>query len=979
MHNYCHLLLLFLALSFSPKAAAQRSPCSEPPEDCLKKGIAELENRRIAQAVAIGEAIMEETGPGHPAYPDLYARALVLVGTAHLYSRSVSAAPLLEEAKALQPECGWYAKGLISSMLGIEAIYRGAWAEALPLLKDAVGHYRPGAGAELRWAQIYTNLGQVHMQQGAYDAALSAFAEAEQLFGSYQGAARANLHNNRGLVFTYTGRYRQAVEEQEQTLEIRARTLGDSAFEVFAAYVNLGLAHLYQYQLSEAEAYLAKAEQLTSLPGIADYKGYVYTNLGVIAERRKAYEEAVAFFEKAYAAEQLLYPPGDPELAVTLFNIGAAFYSMGDYENARAYLGQALSGAQPSHPQYNLFLMHLGMVELKEGRKGEAKAVLQRALKQQLEQASPFHPTVADLYGHLSETVSSTSQKLEYLEQAKKCLQYQGPESLGQALDMPRLCEVLDRYARVLANAGGPRWQAAIEEALLAYEQMALSASYQQDQLALRERAQRFYSYAVGAAVRSGNTPLAFERAERSKAMVLYQALREANTLSYAGIPDSLVRKEEELAQELAFLESQIRNQAESGIPPTAAAVQQLKAAHLQAAMAYKQLKDGLSSRYPDFFKARFELSVPSLDEVQSRLEPGESLVEYVVGDSAIYLFLVQPGSVSAEVLERDGLEEQVLEMVEAGIYGYYTLPESARNMSREVAALEAYTRSAQALYERLWAPIAEQVGKKVTIVPGGALHNVPFGALLQQPPPRVGLMRAYDYLVQQHCISYAYSATLLHTMSEKDMEALPLEVLAVAPFSDPATAVGPWGYLAQSRLELDAIRENWPVKAIEGGRATVRAILDQAPGFPILHFSTHGLADNESGDFSCLLFAGEPARLYARDIYPLPLKARLVFLSACETGRGRLILGEGMISLARAFAYAGAQSIITTLWQVDEGASAEITAGFYERLWAGAGKDEALHAATLSYLEEARGQGMAAHPFFWAGFLPMGDMSPIR
>jgi CHAT domain-containing protein len=113
------------------------------------------------------------------------------------------------------------------------------------------------------------------------------------------------------------------------------------------------------------------------------------------------------------------------------------------------------------------------------------------------------------------------------------------------------------------------------------------------------------------------------------------------------------------------------------------------------------------------------------------------------------------------------------------------------------------------------------------------------------------------------------------------------------------------------------------------------------------------------------------------RNIYNLTLNADLVVLSACETGIGELKRGEGIVSLARAFAYAGAKSIITTLWSVNDKSTMHIMEEFYRQLHKGQPKDYALWKAKMEYLQKAKSE--TAHPFFWSAFVPVGDMRAVK
>ncbi|MDH3711263.1 MAG: CHAT domain-containing protein [Cyclobacteriaceae bacterium] len=121
----------------------------------------------------------------------------------------------------------------------------------------------------------------------------------------------------------------------------------------------------------------------------------------------------------------------------------------------------------------------------------------------------------------------------------------------------------------------------------------------------------------------------------------------------------------------------------------------------------------------------------------------------------------------------------------------------------------------------------------------------------------------------------------------------------------------------------------------------------------------------------------GVPVRWYAYEIYSCELGSNLTVLTACETGKPSYQAGEGMISLAHAFNYAGSESLLTSLWKIDEQSSAKIVEIFYRNLIKGMEKDEALRAAKLAYLKQS--QGRTVHPQYWAGLIIMGDVSPLE
>jgi CHAT domain-containing protein len=162
--------------------------------------------------------------------------------------------------------------------------------------------------------------------------------------------------------------------------------------------------------------------------------------------------------------------------------------------------------------------------------------------------------------------------------------------------------------------------------------------------------------------------------------------------------------------------------------------------------------------------------------------------------------------------------------------------------------------------------------------------------------------------------------------------------------------------------------------------RASKTVFTKSAKEHKIIHIGTHAESDNITPEFSRLIFAKnaeeENNSLYTYEIYNQNLASNLSILTACETGKPTYQPGEGMISLAHAFNYAGSESILTSLWKIDEQSSAKILEYFYDNISKGLKKDEALKMAKLKYISTAQGRTIA--PQYWAGLVLIGDTSPI-
>ncbi|MBK7869568.1 MAG: CHAT domain-containing protein [Saprospiraceae bacterium] len=374
-----------------------------------------------------------------------------------------------------------------------------------------------------------------------------------------------------------------------------------------------------------------------------------------------------------------------------------------------------------------------------------------------------------------------------------------------------------------------------------------------------------------------------------------------------------------------------------------------------------------------------------SATEVQKELlQPGQALLEYFVGDSSIFIFVLRPDTLVMQEVKKDFPLEDWVSSLRDNIY-----------LNRTTGAT-AYAEAAYNLYQKLIAPVKSLLPKQLIIIPDGILGYVPFEALLTAKPERAIRFNTHAYLLKEHQISYCYSATLLREMQQKKKVQEPTgTLLAVAPFysGDTTLLANLFAYDETTRKDLAPLQNSgeevyrisklWKGEVLTGADATETKFTELAGNYRILHLATHGRADERVGDYSFLAFSEikdsvENELLYVRDLYNLQLNADLVVLSACETGLGKLSRGEGIISLARAFAYAGAKSIVTTLWSVDDAKTKDVMVDFYRNLKKGMTKDAALRQAKLNYLKGHTNPG-DAHPYYWAGFAPIGDMRALH
>ena len=489
----------------------------------------------------------------------------------------------------------------------------------------------------------------------------------------------------------------------------------------------------------------------------------------------------------------------------------------------------------------------------------------------------------------------------------------------------------------------------------------------------------------------------AFSMIDRNKASTLLESVSELANYNYAGIPEELIDQENRLKTDIAYyerkvFEAEVQKKGPNLLNQDSTILQWTnKLADLQ--LDYSQLKTRIEKEYPDYAQLKYRLSYISIKEVQrDLLKPGETMLEYLVGDSQVHVVIIQKHHYEIRVLPRSDSLELWVENLREGIYGYWMAPVKTASLLKQTNQM--YTHSAYELYKSILAPLFPEgeLPEKLAIVPDGILGYIPFEVLLTQQPSVTGHFNQYPYLLKKSRISYAFSALLLREMKAKPLAWKNARILALAPgFSSTNQQFAStrdfrednFSPLMYSTEEVGFLGERFDGEIWVGEEASRESFVQQAGNYRFIHLATHSKIIDDQPKLSRIAFTqlsdsiNEPDFLTIGEIYSLKLNAEMVVLSACETGIGKLYEGEGIMSMARAFAYSGTKSIITSLWSVDDQATSSIMQGFYHYLDKGETKDAALRKAKLDYLDVHDHQ--ASHPFFWAAFVGLGDMEAVQ
>ncbi|MGD1845424.1 MAG: CHAT domain-containing protein, partial [Salibacteraceae bacterium] len=415
----------------------------------------------------------------------------------------------------------------------------------------------------------------------------------------------------------------------------------------------------------------------------------------------------------------------------------------------------------------------------------------------------------------------------------------------------------------------------------------------------------------------------------------------------------------------------------------------------LAARTAYQQwdsLQLVFQTDYPKYYEVSYPDTVFRSEAFSKLLSSQEKVaLSYFLGDSISFLIGYRNGQFVLDTLPKKSELLPHIQQYERSLSDYDYLTQHPNE------AYQDFTQSAYQLHELLFPGKIKslvQGASHLLIFPDGDLTNLPFEALLTQAPESHTApdYSNLPYLLHDFNITYSPSALLLLHQSQKLSKA-EQHYLGMAPDYDTdfLDLTNNDALLAEFRSEGAALSGN--IKEVEAVAQLFRGdyyLNDQADEgrfkadasqYQILHMAMHGLVDKENPLSSRLIFGrtseNEDGMLHAYELYNMSLNADLAVLSACYSGAGKILPGEGSMNIARAFNYAGCPSVLMSLWQADDQAASGLVVDFFGNLRNGRDKSASLAQAKRNYINQAA--GLKTHPFFWAGFVVIGDPSSLE
>ncbi len=878
--------------------------------------------------------------------------------------------------------------------------------QALPLLKKSLVIYLDSAGefSEIV-SDVYFNIGNCFLDLAEYAQALEYLQKSLKIRLDILDTFSIKIGDNYtliGLYYDYQAEYDRALELYDKALNIYRKRLHHDDPRIGVVYNSMGICIYFKGDVSRSILFFEKTYSMTiSNNGKDNVRGSrELNNIGICYSEMKKYSYAAEIFQKAmkiaYDKKSICTMPG----ARLFHSSGVNFFQLEQYEKALSYLNKALQirlkEVGSDHPEVATNYYVIGLCYLKMNKLTIAEDYFNKSLRINIKKLGKHHPETGMCYERKATVFLGKMHLKEALlniNLALACFQYDEQIVLNdQILPNKQLMEVLASKAKIhnrVFEIQGDLKHLSISNhtynvLIKLIDKFRTSFKEERSKEILADKYYHIYDDAIEVSYKffeiTGDSTFlyeAFSKSENSSSLVLLEALRNSKAKFFAGIPDSLLIKERDLKLEITFFEKQ-KHEEEEKEEKVQAKITKTNSKIFDLKQKYYDLIHLFETRYPHYFRLKYDLETASIEEVQENLlDQDQALVEYFLGEKSLFVFIITNSSFSVKKIVKDFPLEKWISTLRANIIRFqfpFNLPD---NYHSELV------NTANQLYKRLIKPIENELPHRLIIIPGDILAYIPFEVFITKINGKAHHYKKHDYLLKKYSIGYCYSATLFQEMVEKRLSKAEECLVAVAPiFGNDKKPV------ALRSMNLSSLKYNIPeaikIAKLTGGEtllgeyATEEKFTEEAFKYQIIHLATHGKANEELGEYCHLGFTEivdtiENEWLFVKDIYNVELNAAMVTLSACETGVGEIRKGEGVISLARSFSYAGSGCINTTLWKVNDAKTAGLMDLFYKNIKSGDSKDQAMRQAKLDFIDSY--DNMEVHPFYWSSFITIGDM----
>jgi LPXTG-motif cell wall-anchored protein len=811
--------------------------------------------------------------------------------------------------------------------------------------------------------------------------------------------------------------YRQVGDLEQATLFYKKAEQSPLQPQVkLALYQGLGMLYLQKNDLENASLYFKNLEVLAKTTKNSVLEGHLPQDLGWIQEQKNYLKTALKLYIESHKKTlKQIQKRGDnngnktQSLIHANHSIARVNYKLNRPDSALYYLNfnQFLhnnpSTYYPNGALYHNYTSNLwfGKIYTQKRDFENAKTSFDKALEQANQVTSDIPYDFYKIYQAIADHYYVQARWEEVIENCQIGIQKLIPDYPIASLDaLPKykktpflreLWELVLLKSKAFEQQGKIKLAyQTVQHAVLIINALQNGFNGEDSKLFITQVTIPTYELAIDLAIKSEDKEAAFSYSEQSKSVLLFSALKNNAAKRFGNIPDSLIQKETNLAQNVVAYEK-LLFEAENSKDTLLINTYQPKV--LKIRQQINALQVLFEKEYPKYHELRYQPQIATVKQTQDYINDTTLLIEYFVGDSSIYIFSIQKEGFVIEKVKKEASFNKITNTL------YRSLKNIGKINTEYNALLEQFSSSSHQVYKQFLEPVLVPNMKQLIIVPSGKFANLPFEVFLQNLPnqQKTSDFISLDYLINDYIINYQYSTSLMlyfhpqlsnngkvlamaasYDLSEDELKTITVKDTRAGSLR---SSLGP---IPGTKKEVDALEKNFHGKFLvdkEANESNFKT-LAQSNEFSIIHMAMHGIVDKQNPEYSCMALTKESNDslvddlLYAYEINLLDLEANLVVLSACETGYGKYERGEGVMSIGRGFMYAGVPSIVMTLWPLSDGSGPFLIEKLYKGLADRLPKDQALRQAKLAWLHSTGKK--TAHPFFWASFITLGDNSPI-
>ncbi|MDX9695111.1 MAG: CHAT domain-containing tetratricopeptide repeat protein, partial [Bacteroidales bacterium] len=822
-------------------------------------------------------------------------------------------------------------------------------------------------------APAYVNLGIVYKLYGDYVNAIKFYDKAEILFKELNKIDQlVSIYINKANIIEIQKDYKKAEQYYLKALAILKQNPLENKQRIALIYNNLGIIYRNIGQNNKAIEYFLES---IKLKGNSDKSFLAYGNLALSYEKLNELNEANQYYLETLKNIEQYYGKTNIFYALNQMNYGTFLVNKkNDRINSIAHLTNALLIYKSVYGEKSTDLSFC------YNRIGEYYLVT---------------------HDYKSALISFQKSLVALAENFNDTIDFTNPE-IRSVLSKTHLLSTLKNKTRVLKllseneQAKNNYLKSALKTNILAIEvlkQLRTGYLSEESKLYLAGNESDIYNEAIEICYSlfktSGNNYYAHEAlrfAELGKATILAEAMQNNLALIHGNIPPSIINdiaatdKKYWMIEELIYEEKRKPN-------PNLTNIDKWNDLLFELSEDKDLLTKEIEQKYPRYYELKYDSITIDLKKIQKLLSRKEVLIEYSVSNNALYTFIITKSKYHLYYQPIDSVFYRAIDSLIISI--------AQNNLAKHnLKDYAMFKKTSFTLYNYLIKPYTEYLKQKeLIIIPDQKLAYIPFEVLIKQDINENTLRyNQLPYLLFDNPISYSYSAKLYSDNNHRKKRT-GQKIITLAP--DYKSQETPNPNTLQTRQQY---REKlFPLKGTKVEAIKIAQLLHgdtlldenaseynfkrQVSDYDLLHLAMHTILNDKDPMFSKMAFSVsndtiEDGFLNTFEVYNLKLNCRMAVLSSCNTGSGLLNKGEGVMSLARGFIYAGCPSIIMTLWTVEDKSGVQLMINFYKALQHGNNKAKSLQKAKIRFLEQA--DPLKSHPYYWSGYVAIGNKLPL-